>query len=630
MNRTDLPVAIGAAQPSIPRVPDDDLAVRNGWRQLADATADLPASFADILKAWGDALERSAAHWPSLCAALLVAVALMAAASGWAGPAFRRFAQRRWAGQALRHSMPGIVGVGVQTLAAWLAMSLLFQVFAWAARPDPVVLASARAVLIVVVLAILVTALGRGLLRLWSARHPTLFDPEPLRPVPYLCAGALAFVALVDHHALLAGRTAEPTPLSALAASVCLLAVMGVALLRVAAALRDSAPQDVQEQRRLHLARGLLTLGWMLAAATVACVLAGHLALAAFLMKQAAWSALVLALLYLCGRVIRDATDLVVEQRQRLLLGSRRLGISTRRLQQAVIVAGGAGVLALACLAVMLITAPYGLGPADVLGRVFDSGGRLRVGDLSFSPWQIVRAILVLGVVVLLGRLLARWLACRLLPTTRLDSSVQASLTTLVSYAGVVLGIGLGLAALGVEPNRITWVVSALTVGIGFGLQAIVQNFISGLILLVERPVKVGDWVVVGDAEGDVRRINVRATEIALPDRTTVLVPNSELITKVVRNRTFAAGDGLVKIVVPVSATADVERVTGIARTVAQGHRELKSAPAPLVQVEDVKDNKIWLGVSGYVDGPRQVNRIRAELLYALLRRLQAEGIPLT
>lgn len=206
---------------------------------------------------------------------------------------------------------------------------------------------------------------------------------------------------------------------------------------------------------------------------------------------------------------------------------------------------------------------------------------------------------------------------------------MRASLTTLARYAGVVVGIGMALAALGVEANRITWVVSALTVGIGFGLQAIVQNFISGLILLVERPVKVGDWVVVGDAEGDVRRINVRATEISLADRTTVLVPNSELITKVVRNRTFTAGDGLVKVVLPVPAVADIAQVVGLVRAVVREQGEIKPSPVPQVQVEEVRDNKLWIGVSAYVEGPRQVTRIRAALLLALVQRLQAAGIAL-
>src|SRR5690606_30720465 len=111
----------------------------------------------------------------------------------------------------------------------------------------------------------------------------------------------------------------------------------------------------------------------------------------------------------------------------------------------------------------------------------------------------------------------------------------------LFGYAGQVLIVALALSALGVGLERVAWIASALSVGIGFGLQAIVQNFVSGLIMLAERPVKVGDWVTLGGVEGDIRRINVRATEIQMFDRSTVIVPNSEFITKVVRNVTHAS-----------------------------------------------------------------------------------------
>ena len=183
---------------------------------------------------------------------------------------------------------------------------------------------------------------------------------------------------------------------------------------------------------------------------------------------------------------------------------------------------------------------------------------------------------------------------------------------------------------MGVSLEKITWIASALTVGIGFGLQAIVQNFISGLILLAERPVRVGDWVVVGDAEGDVRRINVRATEITTPDRTTVLIPNSDLITKVVRNRTLIRSEGLVKILLPLpAATTDIEKAFAIIQDVIASNAEVQRNPPPQVMIEEVKDNKIFINISVYVEGPRKVASVRGALLFETLRRLPAEGIPL-
>ncbi len=116
---------------------------------------------------------------------------------------------------------------------------------------------------------------------------------------------------------------------------------------------------------------------------------------------------------------------------------------------------------------------------------------------------------------------------------------MRASLVTLFSNLGYVLLVLMTLSLLGVQWSSLAWIVSALSVGIGFGLQEIVKNFVSGLILLTERPVKVGDMVSISGVEGDIRRINVRATEIQLSDRSTVIVPNSQLISQNLRNVTM-------------------------------------------------------------------------------------------
>ncbi|PYB17040.1 DUF3772 domain-containing protein, partial [Serratia marcescens] len=129
------------------------------------------------------------------------------------------------------------------------------------------------------------------------------------------------------------------------------------------------------------------------------------------------------------------------------------------------------------------------------------------------------------------------------------------------SNIGYVLVILITLAALGIQWSNLAWIVSALSVGIGFGLQEIVKNFISGLILLTERPVKVGDMIGIGGVEGDVRRINVRATEIQLSDRSTMIVPNSQLISQNVRNATMGNAQGVVTIALTFPTSIDPEQV---------------------------------------------------------------------
>lgn len=620
--------APGRSPSSLPSAPD--LGERLLWGDLVAGSQQIGEGLRDAARLWQDALGEAATQWPLLLAGTAMLAALVLAVRMGLLPAVRTRMLARWSNHRLGESLSALVTVVIGGLVAWLAASLLLQLFVWAAQPDPAVRAMARTLVAVVTLMAIITGTGRGLLRIASAGQPAWPGAGILRPASYVVAFALLATALLDQYALLGQATATMAGAARFASVPVLALAIAFLLARSARALGTYEDRgQVAQRRTVHVVRAVVLLGWGLLFLVVAGLLTGYVALASFVAKQALWSLVVLGWLLLAWCTIRDASDLLTGRREGLMHWSRRLGLGTRRLQQAVVLTGGVMTLVVACLALMLLSAPYGLGPDDLFGRLFDEGGRLRLGNLSFSPVQLLRAALVLALAIVAARLLARWMSSRLLPTTRLDAGVQTSVTTLVGYVGVIVGIGLALGALGVEANRITWIVSALTVGIGFGLQAIVQNFISGLILLIERPVKVGDWVVVGDAEGDVRRINVRATEIALADRTTVLVPNSELITKTVRNRTFTAGDGLVKLVLPVPAVANIEQVVDIIRRVVLEQRELKSAPAPQVQLEDIKDNKVWIGVSAYVDGPRQVNRIRAEVLYALVQRLQASGVAL-
>jgi small-conductance mechanosensitive channel len=206
---------------------------------------------------------------------------------------------------------------------------------------------------------------------------------------------------------------------------------------------------------------------------------------------------------------------------------------------------------------------------------------------------------------------------------------MQNSLLTLLGYVGGVLVFALALAALNVSLKSIAWIASALSVGIGFGLQAIVQNFISGLILLAERPVKVGDWVSLEGVEGDIRRINVRATEIQLWDRSTVIVPNSQLITQNVRNVTLANAQGRVQIKLPMPLDTDAKRARQMILDALLGHPLVLRMPAPNVQLENVDTQGIHFVGTAYVPSPRDVGNVRSDLLLVILERMRSEGLPL-
>jgi small-conductance mechanosensitive channel len=285
--------------------------------------------------------------------------------------------------------------------------------------------------------------------------------------------------------------------------------------------------------------------------------------------------------------------------------------------------------VALVLIALMLLLAPFGEGPSDLLRRSGQWQQGLAIGEFKLLPAAVLQALLVLVIGLGVVRLLRYWLADHYLPTTSLDPGMRASTVSLFGYGGVVIAVSLALSAMGIGLERIAWVASALSVGIGFGLQAVVQNFVSGLILLAERPVKVGDWVSLAGVEGDIRRINVRATEIQMGDRSTVIVPNSEFITKIVRNVTLADPIGLVQLKLPVPLGADVEQVRAQLLQAFDAEPDVLNTPAPAVLLDGIERGQLIFNATGYVNSPRSVARVRSALLFDVLKRLHEAGVTL-
>src|SRR6185312_5590200 len=330
--------------------------------------------------------------------------------------------------------------------------------------------------------------------------------------------------------------------------------------------------------------------------AVVVCWLAvatGFIALAFFVAREMLWVGVIVASAYLLIHLLTDlVTALLAPQGH----GGHRLqttfDLQPHTLEQTVIVLNAVLRVTLVLLALATVLTPFGAGPGDLITSARQTFGNLKLGDLAIDPGSIFTAALVFAIGWYTLRRVKCWLRDKLLPTSTMERGMQESLVTLLGYLGGMLVFVLTLAALHVDLKSIAWIVSALSVGIGFGLQAIVQNFISGLILLVERPVKVGDWVSLSsDVEGDIQRINVRATEIRMGDRSTVIVPNSQLITQNVRNVTLANALGRVQIVLPLPLDTDAGKVRSLVLDVLQAHPATLESPAPLVQLSGIDAN---------------------------------------
>lgn len=195
-----------------------------------------------------------------------------------------------------------------------------------------------------------------------------------------------------------------------------------------------------------------------------------------------------------------------------------------------------------------------------------------QVGGLTVVPLNLFWALLILGGLLTLtgwvkGQMSTRWLA-----TTRMEPSARDALVTAFGYTGATVAVLVALAFAGISLNNLAIVAGALSVGIGFGLQNIVNNFVSGIIMLVERPVRKGDWVVVGNTQGTVESISVRTTTIRTFDRADVIVPNSDMISSQVTNWTLGSDVGRVDVPVGVGYGSDIETVVQTMLEVANNH----------------------------------------------------------
>ena len=611
------------------------------WRALV-ANTDHDGRRMDSL--WRQARDTVAAHWhssPLRSAAYLGLALLVAVVVGWFGARkVPRLVGRHIPQGRLRRSAPAVARVLLSTLAAWWIVALLGA--ALLPSSPPVAVASLAALSgALLVFAVYITALGSVLLSVRSPswRLPVISDEgaRALRWLP-LAAALSMVVAIVPQRigALIHVSLALTMTLNVLAALAPALVVLW-ALLRIqrlqADAARSAADGDGGADARPHFKPWIhlvLAIGWIGVSICLLGLLTGYVALASFVAMQMLWMAVVLATLFLGMRFIDDLVGAVFGAKG--LAGrriERRFGLDPRHAERAAVVLSAVLRVILLLLGLIALVMPYGAGGEDLVVRALGLAQGITIGELVLSPAGVVRAMAVFGLALGVFHLIRRWLDRRYLPTTTMDPGMRASVVSLFGYAGVVAAVAMALAAIGVGLERIAWIASALSVGIGFGLQAIVQNFISGLILLAERPVKVGDWVVVGDAEGDIRRINVRATEIQTSDRTTVLVPNSELITKAVRNRTYANPEGLVRIALPMPLASDADLVRELLLQVFREHPGILEMPAPNVMIDGIDRNQIVFNVTGFVSSPRQAAGVRSELLFEILRRLRGLKIRL-
>ena len=611
------------------------------WREFATST---PIDLGRLAVAGREEARvlSGAARRTGAVAALIIAILFGFALAGPGRAILNRWGYRRAdadaAPEPLRRSGVALWLVAVAVVTALVAGLLVRAALIGEGVLTPVFAQVATLAVRGVVFAATLEALGRAVLSPGRPRWrmAPLSDEIVARLSPYpgligLAAGLASIITGLN--------TVLGASLSSSVASDC--CVVLIELAAVGAGLATAA-----RAREAHLAMPDMAAGrasgarlpWVLAAlaawlaliGALVAVLTGYLALAGFLMRETVWIGAVLALMFLLLRFTDEAFPALFAPASRVgRLIETGLGLSRSAMEQIGVLAAGVARLALLLLGWVAILAPFGAGADDVITKMTSTASMLQIGRLSLSPGALVGAVALLLVGLAATRAVRGWLERQYLPKTRLDVGLRTSATSAVTYMGAAVAILAAFAYLGVSLSQMALLAGALSVGIGFGLQSIIGNFVSGLILLGERPIAVGDWVAIGEWEGDVRRINIRATEIEMADKSKLIVPNSDLVSKIVRNVTHAGAAGRVKIVLKIDDGAD----PGVARDLLldrlTGHAEVLREPAPAVYLSDVRDGALEFTAFAYVASPRQAFRVKSDLLFQIVPDLKAGGLAL-
>ena len=281
----------------------------------------------------------------------------------------------------------------------------------------------------------------------------------------------------------------------------------------------------------------------------------------------------------------------------------------------------------LAVIAIPLLAMTWGVRQTDIgeLWMLILTG--FDVGGIRLS---LMSLIMLIGIFAL-GIFVTHWVQIAVktsvMPRTNADAGVRAAIVTFVGYLGVFLSALFAAAAAGFNFSNLAIVAGALSVGIGFGLQAIVANFLSGIILLIERPIKEGDWVEVSGFSGLVQKISVRSTRLQTFDRHDVIIPNSDLIAGTVKNMTL--GSRLGRVIVPVSVAygTDTQRVKSLLLEIAAQHFLVLRYPEPVVLFRAHGESSLDFDMRFFINDIFDTLGVQSDMLFEITERFDKEGI---
>lgn len=367
---------------------------------------------------------------------------------------------------------------------------------------------------------------------------------------------------------------------------------------------------------------------YLVASATIIAALLGYVSFAQFVSQQIVVTGAMLATAYigfLSGQAIADEGSFADTAIGRWL--KSRYDMEETTLDQL-----GLAVSALINILIVVVFLPFilfqwGFQPGDMLVWLNKLATGFKIGSFSFSPLAIVTGLVVFVLGYFITRWFQGWLDGSVMARGKVDAGVRNSIRTVIGYAGIALAALIGISSAGIDLSNLALVAGGLSLGIGFGLQNVVSNFVSGLILLAERPFKAGDWIVAGAVSGTVKKISVRATEIETFQRQTVILPNSELINGAVGNWTHRNKLGRIEIPVGVAYGSDVKRVHEILLEIARGHPLVLKNPEPFVLFAAFGESSLNFEIRMFLSDIGNGSIVQNDVRFAILEAFEKENI---
>ena len=252
----------------------------------------------------------------------------------------------------------------------------------------------------------------------------------------------------------------------------------------------------------------------------------------------------------------------------------------------------------------------------------------MRMGDKQLTLKAILMLLLLLALVLIIERYFRRALRKHVLARTHLEPDLQYAISRFVGYCFITIGFFVALIQVGLDLSSLAVIAGAVGIGIGFGLQNVVSNFVCGLVILAERPIAMGHRVEVGGVAGRITRINLRSTTVVTNDNITIIVPNSDFITHSVTN--WSHGDPKVRLRLPVGVAygSDVESLRRVLLEVAAENPSVLKEPSPDVRFLGFGDSSLDFELAVWtIDMSHRPTRFRSDLYFAIERKLRENNI---